>query len=106
MLEVVMGFRKLLLVAVVVGHTERIEPRMELHAARMTLIYHELKRIEPALRRLALLPAQIQAPRLKLALVEGVGTSPDLEEHGVDVYTFGRIENRPPIRFHAVDGLL
>ena len=56
---------------------------MQFHTSAVTLVNHPLQRVPIRLRSHALLSCQIVAPRLQLALVEGVALGADLEDDSI-----------------------
>src|SRR5690606_39411240 len=61
----------------------RIEPRMQLEAARMRLANRELERIVPGVRRTALLTGQVRRPRLQLRRVQRIRSRTHVQHDGV-----------------------
>ena len=61
-----------------------VDPCVELHAASVALVYHPFEGVPIGRRRLALLAREVAAPRLYVALVEGVTLGSHLKDDGVD----------------------
>ena len=69
-----------------------IDPGVELHTAIVALGNHPLKGIPVRLWRLALLPGEETAPRLELALVEGIALRTHLEDDNIDTILLQLVE--------------
>ena len=85
---------------VVVGQTGRalhagaigVYPRMKLHSAAVTLLYHPCHWVPVGRWCLALHSGEVTAPRLNLTLVEGVTFAAHLEDDGVGAILFQLVE--------------
>ena len=64
-----------------------VYPRMQFHSALMALVYHPLQGVPVRRWRLSLNTCKEAAPRLELALVEGITLWTHLENDGVDTIT-------------------
>ncbi len=65
------------------GHSVRVKPCVEFHAACMTFPDHELKRIPIRTRSLAAVGKKT-APRFKAAFIESIGLRAHLKDNGID----------------------
>jgi hypothetical protein len=74
-----------------VARAERVDPRMELEAARVRLLYRERERVVPGIG--ALRPREQRRPRLDRRPVDGVGRRPHLQDHGIEAGARRTIEN-------------
>ena len=84
--------RQLFCLALGVGHSIRVEPRMQLHAAAVTLVNHELQRVPERLGAFTEFAGQIHAPRLEVRFVEGVGFWANLPHNGINASYLQRVE--------------
>src|SRR5450759_1795804 len=70
-----------------------IEPRVQLQTAPMRFIDRELERIVVRVRGASHLTRQILRPRLVRRWVKGIGSRPNLENHGVESELHGAVED-------------
>ena len=91
------------------SHPIRVEPRMQLHVAGMTLLDHILQRVPQRFGSHALLPGQILAPRFKLRTIKGIGRRAHLKNNRIDTDMLQTIQHlveivlhRIPIHLHVV----
>ena len=75
-----------------VPHAVRVYPGVQLHAALVAFVYHELQGIPIRVGRLSLHPRQVAAPRLQARGVERIGLRAYLEEDGVDARLLQGVE--------------
>ena len=80
--------------------TERIDPRVQLHATVMTLVDHPREWIPT--RILTLTSGEKFAPRFVVALIEGIGFCTHLKHHGIDATGLQNIELAGEIGLHLL----
>ena len=68
-------------VVLATGHTVGVDPRMQLHAAAVALVNHELQRVPQRVGGLAWLACDPARPGFQLAHIGGIGLRPDLPYH-------------------------
>ena len=82
--------------------TERVDPRVQLHAALMAFVHHPRQRVPIGRGALSLPPREVAAPRFVGRLVKGVGLAAHLEHHGVHPALLQRVQLIGEIALHGV----
>ena len=92
----------------------RIDPRVNFHSSLMALRHHPCERIPKGRRRQSLRACKEPAPRLEVALVEGIALWSDLKDDGIHSVFLQFVELKPQRPLHlfrshtdplSVDGL-